>query len=55
MAKKAPVKKTANVRQKTKKPAPLPTKVLAYLEKAGVPHEVLSHRTVYTAFDAAST
>ncbi|NTU98538.1 YbaK/EbsC family protein, partial [Candidatus Falkowbacteria bacterium] len=41
--------------QKTKKPAPLPTKVLAYLEKAGVPHEVLSHRTVYTAFDAAST
>ncbi len=32
-----------------------PLKVIKYLEKAGVPHNVLEHKTVYTAFDAAQT
>ncbi len=30
-------------------------KVLNYLEKAGVDHDILEHRTVYTAIDAAIT
>lgn len=56
MAKKpASTKKVQSKPQKAKKVLPVPPKVLAYLEKAGVPHEVLTHKTVYTAFDAAST
>ncbi|MBU4375382.1 YbaK/EbsC family protein [Patescibacteria group bacterium] len=39
---------------KTKK-TKLPAKLVKYLEKAGVKHEILEHRTVYTAFDAATT
>ena len=33
----------------------LPAKLVKYLEKAGVKHEILEHKTVYTAFDAATT
>jgi len=44
-------KKTSKKTPKTK----LPVKLIKYLEKAGVKHEILEHRTVYTAFDAAST
>lgn len=33
----------------------LPAKLVKYLEKAGVKHEILEHRTVYTAYDAAAT
>jgi Ala-tRNA(Pro) deacylase len=33
----------------------LPAKLVKYLEKAGVKHEVLEHKTVYTAYDAAAT
>jgi len=33
----------------------LPKKVIAYLEKAGVPHNIIEHKTVYTAYDAAMT
>ncbi len=33
----------------------LPEKLIKYLEKAGVPHNVLEHKTVYTAFDTAAT
>jgi len=33
----------------------LPVKLVKYLEKAGVKHEILEHRTVYTAIDAAAT
>ena len=33
----------------------LPQKVIDYLEKAGIDHEVLEHKTVYTAIDAANT
>lgn len=47
MAKKASKKKTP----KTK----LPAKLVKYLEDAGLPHEILEHRTVYTAYDAAQT
>lgn len=33
----------------------LPVKVIKYLEGAGVKHELLEHKTVYTALDAAAT
>ena len=33
----------------------LPPKLVKYLEDHGVKHEVLEHRTVYTAIDAANT
>jgi len=33
----------------------LPAKLVKYLEKSGVKHEILEHRTVYTAYDAAAT
>ena len=39
----------------SKKKSKLPKKVIAYLEKAGVPHKILEHKTVYTAYDAAQT
>lgn len=42
-------------KKKTKKTTKLPVKVVKYLEKAGVNHKVLEHKTVYTAFDAAAT
>jgi len=37
------------------KKSKLPANVVKYLEKAGVPHEILEHKTVYTALDAAAT
>jgi prolyl-tRNA editing enzyme YbaK/EbsC (Cys-tRNA(Pro) deacylase) len=33
----------------------LPAKLAKYLEKAGINHQILEHRTVYTAIDAANT
>ena len=33
----------------------LPAKLVKYLEEAGVNHEVLEHKTVFTALDAAAT
>lgn len=39
---------------KTKK-TKLPPKVVEYLEKAGINHEILEHKTIYTAIDAAAT
>ncbi|MEA3463682.1 MAG: YbaK/EbsC family protein [Patescibacteria group bacterium] len=33
----------------------LPAKLVKYLDKAGVKHEILEHKTVYTAMDAAVT
>jgi prolyl-tRNA editing enzyme YbaK/EbsC (Cys-tRNA(Pro) deacylase) len=48
MAKKISVKKQS-------KPPKLPQKIISYLEKAGVPHELIEHKTVYTAYDAAQT
>ena len=46
MAKKGQAKKP-----KTK----LPPKLVKYLEEHGIDHEVLEHKTVYTAMDAAAT
>jgi len=33
----------------------LPVKLVKYLDKHGVKHEILEHKTVYTAIDAAAT
>jgi Ala-tRNA(Pro) deacylase len=33
----------------------LPVKTIKYLEKAGVKHDMLEHKTIYTAIDAANT
>jgi len=38
-----------------KKISKIPVKLVKYLEDAGVKHEILEHRTVYTAIDAAMT
>ena len=59
MAKKI-TKKTAKkgvkkAPRKSKKTTKLPAKVIKHLEKAGVNHEILEHKTVYTAIDAAAT
>ncbi|MDD5749748.1 MAG: YbaK/EbsC family protein [Patescibacteria group bacterium] len=35
--------------------AKLPAKVIKYLDKAGLKHSLIEHKTVYTAFDAAKT
>lgn len=50
MAKKTPysVKKTSAGKK-------LPPKLVKYLDEHGVKHEVLKHKTVYTAIDAAAT
>ena len=40
---------------KPKKKDKIPAKVKNYLEKAGIKHEILEHKTVYTAIDAAKT
>jgi prolyl-tRNA editing enzyme YbaK/EbsC (Cys-tRNA(Pro) deacylase) len=39
----------------SKKKIKFPKKVMDYLTKAGVPHKILEHKTVYTAYDAAQT
>ena len=33
----------------------LPKKITNFLEKHNIPYDVLEHKTVYTAFDAAQT
>lgn len=48
------------IKKPGKKPAPrkttkLSAKLVKYLESAGVNHEILEHKTVYTAIDAANT
>jgi|GEM_PF-120692 prolyl-tRNA editing enzyme YbaK/EbsC (Cys-tRNA(Pro) deacylase) len=40
---------------KPKKKDKIPARVKKYLEKAGIKHEILEHKTVYTAIDAAKT
>lgn len=37
------------------KKSKLPVKLISYLDKAGIDHKILEHKTVYTAFDAAAT
>lgn len=34
---------------------PIPKKIIKYLEQAKVKYEIIQHRTVYTAYDAAAT
>ena len=47
-----PIKKKPSKKKiKTK----LPAKLLKYLDEAGIDHEILEHKTVYTALDAAAT
>jgi Ala-tRNA(Pro) deacylase len=53
--KKTSKKNVKVVKASRKAKTKLPEKVVKYLEKAGVPHEILEHKTVYTAYDAAST
>ena len=53
--KKKPVTKKSTKTKKRKPKPKLPIKLITYLEKAGVKHEVLEHKTVYTAIDAAAT
>lgn len=45
----------AKKKSSSKKQTKLPVKLVQYLEKAGVNHKILEHRTVYTAYDAAAT
>jgi len=47
--------KKINKKPKAPKRIKIPAKVLKYLEKARVKHEILEHKTVYTAIDAAMT
>ncbi|MFP4514578.1 MAG: aminoacyl-tRNA deacylase [Parcubacteria group bacterium] len=42
-------------KNKPKKLDKIPAKVKKYLEKAGIKHDILEHKTVYTAIDAAKT
>lgn len=42
-------KKNSNKKDK------IPAKVKSYLDKAGISHKILEHKTVYTAIDAANT
>ncbi|MCK5061023.1 YbaK/EbsC family protein [Candidatus Parcubacteria bacterium] len=50
-----PVKKTTKKKVTKKIRTKLPAKLVKYLDKAGISHEILEHRTVYTAMDTAAT
>lgn len=54
MPKKSKKLKTKKSVKKTKVNK-LPKKLIAYLEKAGINHKLLEHKTAYTAVDAANT
>lgn len=47
-----PKKKTS---KNTKPKRKLPAQTIKYLEKAGIKHDILEHKTIYTAIDAANT
>lgn len=49
------VKKISSPAKKAKVDKRLPPKLVKYLEEAGIKHDILEHRTVYTAIDAAAT
>ncbi len=49
------VKKTKKKALKPLKRVKVPAKLVKYLDAAGVKHDILEHRTVYTAIDAAAT
>ena len=48
-------KKKTGKKPRISKKIKIPAKLIKYLEKAGVKHEILEHKTVYTAIDAAMT
>ncbi len=48
-------KKTATKPKKKKVKSKLPPKLVKYLEERGVDHEILEHKTIFTALDAAAT
>lgn len=48
-------KNNKKIKQKKATALKLPKKVIEYLKKAGVPHDIIEHKTVYTAYDAAQT
>lgn len=48
-----PVKKKAT--KASVKKLKLPAKTIGYLDKAGIKHNLLQHKTIYTAIDAANT
>ncbi|MCK4539970.1 YbaK/EbsC family protein [Candidatus Parcubacteria bacterium] len=50
-----PIKKKTSKKPRISKKIKIPAKLTKYLEKAGVKHEILEHKTVYTAIDAAMT
>ena len=50
-----PIKKKTSKKPKVTKRIKIPAKLIKYLEKTGVKHEILEHKTVYTAIDAAMT
>lgn len=53
--KRKSAKSKAGARKTKIKKTQLPPKFVKYLQDAGVKHEILEHRTVYTALDAAAT
>jgi Ala-tRNA(Pro) deacylase len=53
--KKVNKKKIKQGKPRKKTTTKLPLKLVKYLEEAGIDHEILEHKTVYTAFDAAAT
>ncbi len=54
-AKKATKKISKTKKTKKVKKIKIPAKLIKYLEKAGVKYDVLEHKTVFTAIDAAAT
>jgi prolyl-tRNA editing enzyme YbaK/EbsC (Cys-tRNA(Pro) deacylase) len=48
-------KKKSAATKKRKTKTKLPPKLVKYLDEHGVDHEILEHKTVYTALDAAAT
>ena len=54
-SKPASAKTKKGTKPKVVKAAVLPEKLVKYLASIGVPHNIIEHRTVYTAMDAAAT
>lgn len=48
-------KKKIQTAKPSRRKVKLPAKIIKYLSQAGIKHNLLEHKTVYTAIDAAST
>ena len=53
--KPSPAKAKAGKKPVKKSKSKIPPKLVKYLEDRGIDHEILEHKTVYTAIDAAQT